>query len=87
MKLPPPCDENLGLLAARSLPDDTEASDPPSPLHHYERAIEALVSTTYSGLSSKERRELLASLCREKQRLHVRKEDRPQDTAGAGVDS
>lgn len=74
MRLPPPCDDELGLLANRSEspPDETNGqgdSQTLRALDHYERAIKALVSTTYSGLSSPERRELLASLCREKQQL------------------
>jgi hypothetical protein len=65
MKLPPPCDEDRGLLTVRTVPDD----DTPRALRHYERAIEALANATYDGLSPPERRRLLAALCRDKQQL------------------
>lgn len=74
MHLPPPCDDDLGLLATHDPvkgESDSEMDPPLQALRHYDRAIEALVSTTYSGLSSPERQDLLASLCREKQRLET----------------
>ena len=94
MRLPPPCDDEFGLLAnrseQRSLKDSEKERDDQSlqALDHYERAIKALVSTTYSGLTSPERRELLASLCREKQRLngeHRRNGTRPSADGGAST--
>jgi hypothetical protein len=73
MRLPRPCDEDPGLLAPPILAEAADLEDEDlSPVHHYDRAIKALAGDVYGGLASSERRKLLASLCREKQRLHER---------------
>lgn len=65
MQLPSPCNDDRGLLATRTVPEDTT----PRALRHYERAIAALAEGAYDGLPLAERRDLLAALCRDKQRL------------------
>jgi hypothetical protein len=72
MDLPAPCNEYVRHVLARpafSRVADTETSASSPALRHYERAIQALVGTTYDGLSRAERRQLLALLCRERQQL------------------
>jgi len=68
MDRPPPCDDAEPGGTRPSGAQTAEAGSSRA-LRHYDCAIEALAGVTYDGLSAAERRALLASLCREKQRL------------------
>lgn len=73
MDIPAPCDEEIERLIVRSLRSESEDASAlePRALRHYKRAIQVLLGTAYDGLSPAKRRQLLASLCREKKRLET----------------